>query len=119
MSDENEDDHDRQLQSLEQAGDVVKHRIERVDPIFGHAINTLWAGNGTASLAVLGAISATAKNGIIDKRTLVPLFLFMSGFDSHVRRLAGHAVPRERSDQSNAGRFEHAGFSRTGCAIAR
>jgi hypothetical protein len=79
MSDDKEDDHDRQLRNLEQASDVVKHRIERVDPIFSHAINTLWAGNGTACLAVLGAISATSKNGVIDKRTLVPLFLFMSG----------------------------------------
>jgi hypothetical protein len=77
MSDE--DDHDRQLRNLEQASDVVKHRIERVDPIFNHAMNTLWAGNGTASLAVLAAISATSKNGVIDKRTLIPLFLFMSG----------------------------------------
>jgi hypothetical protein len=79
MSDDNEDDYDRQVRKLEQAIDVVKHRIERVDPIFSHAINTLWAGNGTACLAVLGAISATSKNGVIDKWTLVPLFFFMLG----------------------------------------
>jgi hypothetical protein len=78
MNDDDDDD-ERQLRNLEQASAVVSHRIERVDPIFTHAINTLWAGNGTASLAVLGAISATLKNGVIDKRTLLPLALFLAG----------------------------------------
>src|SRR6266851_1700874 len=77
--DDDYDDNERQLRNLEQASAVVSHRIERVDPIFNHAINTLWAGNGTASLAVLGAISATSKNGVIDKRTLLPLALFLAG----------------------------------------
>jgi hypothetical protein len=75
---DHDDDDERQLRNLEQASAVVSHRIEWVDPIFNHAINTLWAGNGTASLAVLGAISATSKNGVIDKRTLLPLALFQA-----------------------------------------
>src|SRR5260370_14074358 len=41
--------------------------IERVDPIFNHAINTLCAGNGTPSLAGLEAISATSIHALIAK----------------------------------------------------
>ena len=56
MSDEDDDDTERQLRELEPTGAVVNHRIERAELIYNHAINTLWAGNGTASLAMLGAI---------------------------------------------------------------
>lgn len=79
MSDEDDDDTERQLRELEPTGAVVNHRIERAELIYNHAINTLWAGNGTASLAMLGAISATHKNGVIDKWTLLPLALFLAG----------------------------------------
>ncbi len=79
MSDNDYDDDERELRELEAVEASIRQNIDEVNPAYTHAINTLWAGNGTGCLAVLGAISTLSKCGTFNKLALLPLLCFLAG----------------------------------------
>jgi hypothetical protein len=75
VSEEQDETAERQLREQEQVSAAVAADIQRAEPVYTHAINALWAGNGAASLAV----ATTIKSAGLGKPALLPLGLFLAG----------------------------------------
>lgn len=57
----------------------LRPRLERVDQIYRHAVNSLWIGNGGATLATLSFIAGTWRQGLSNAGMLWPLGFFLAG----------------------------------------
>ncbi|MCA1549176.1 hypothetical protein I6F36_20310 [Bradyrhizobium sp. BRP19] len=75
MTNSEDEQSEFERRQLEDVYASVAADLQRAEPIYSHAINALWAGNGAASLAVATAM----KGGGLGKAALLPLACFLLG----------------------------------------